>query len=74
MIAMIEIEKLRKSYGERFAVDGISLTARAGEIFGLLGRRQDHHGGMHLRTADSKRGPRESRRAGLRTFLFITTY
>src|SRR5215831_2607548 len=37
MIAMIEIEDLRKSYGEAFAVDGISLTARAGEIFGLLG-------------------------------------
>ena len=37
MIAMIEIEELRKSYGEAFAVDGISLTARAGEIFGLLG-------------------------------------
>src|SRR5215471_2871788 len=37
MIAMIEIEGLRKSYGEAFAVDGISLTARAGEIFGLLG-------------------------------------
>ena len=37
MIAMIEIEELRKSYGEVFAVDGISMTARAGEIFGLLG-------------------------------------
>src|SRR5215469_18378939 len=37
MIAMIEIEELRKSYGEAFAVDGISLTARAGEIVGLLG-------------------------------------
>jgi len=37
MIAMIEIEELRKSYGEVFAVDGISVTARAGEIFGLLG-------------------------------------
>ena len=34
---MIEIEELRKSYGEHVAVDGISLTARRGEIFGLLG-------------------------------------
>lgn len=37
MIAMIGIEELRESYGEAFAVDGITLTARAGEIFGLLG-------------------------------------
>jgi ABC-2 type transport system ATP-binding protein len=34
---MIEIEQLRKSYGEATAVDGISFTAHAGEIFGLLG-------------------------------------
>ena len=34
---MIEIEQLRKSYGEATAVDGISFTAQAGEIFGLLG-------------------------------------
>lgn len=35
--AVIEIEDLRKSYGEHVAVDGVSLTAREGEIFGLLG-------------------------------------
>src|SRR5580658_435028 len=34
---MIEVEQLRKSYGESIAVDGVSFTARAGEIFGLLG-------------------------------------
>src|SRR5580658_7620309 len=34
---MIEVEQLRKSYGESVAVDGVSFTARAGEIFGLLG-------------------------------------
>jgi len=34
---MIEVEQLRKSYGELTAVDGVSFTARSGEIFGLLG-------------------------------------
>jgi len=34
MIAMIGIEELRESYGEVFAVDGITLTARA-RILGL---------------------------------------
>jgi ABC-2 type transport system ATP-binding protein len=35
--AMIEVEQLRKSYGALNAVDGVSFTAHAGEIFGLLG-------------------------------------
>jgi ABC-2 type transport system ATP-binding protein len=34
---MIEVENLRKLYGELAAVDGTSFEARAGEIFGLLG-------------------------------------
>ena len=34
---MIEVEQLRKLYGDLVAVDGVSFTARAGEIFGLLG-------------------------------------
>ncbi len=34
---MIEVEQLRKSYGELTAVDGVSFTANPGEIFGLLG-------------------------------------
>ena len=34
---MIEAERLRKSFGELLAVDGVSFTARGGEIFGLLG-------------------------------------
>ena len=33
----IEVEDLRKDYGERTAVRGISFTVRRGEIFGLLG-------------------------------------
>ncbi len=34
---MIEIEGLRKTYGDVVAVNGISFATRAGEIFGLLG-------------------------------------
>jgi ABC-2 type transport system ATP-binding protein len=34
---MIEVEQLRKSYGELIAVDGVSFAAHPGEIFGLLG-------------------------------------
>ncbi|HXP83895.1 MAG TPA: ATP-binding cassette domain-containing protein [Bryobacteraceae bacterium] len=34
---MIEVDQLRKSYGDLTAVDGVSFTARPGEIFGLLG-------------------------------------
>ncbi len=34
---MIEVEQLRKSYGELVAVDAVSFTVRSGEIFGLLG-------------------------------------
>src|SRR5689334_21809800 len=34
---MIQVEHLRKSYGDLVAVDGVSFTAQPGEIFGLLG-------------------------------------
>ena len=34
---VVEVEQLRKSYGDLTAVDGVSFTARPGEIFGLLG-------------------------------------
>jgi ABC-2 type transport system ATP-binding protein len=34
---MIEVEQLRKSYGDLTAVDGVSFTALPGDIFGLLG-------------------------------------
>ena len=34
---MIEVEQLRKCYGDLTAVDGVSFTAHPGEIFGLLG-------------------------------------
>src|SRR5579863_10526437 len=34
---MIEVEQLRKTYGDLTAVDGVSFSAQPGEIFGLLG-------------------------------------
>ena len=34
---MIQVEDLRKSYGDTIAVDGITFTAEPGKIFGLLG-------------------------------------
>lgn len=34
---MIEVEKLRKAYGDFIAVDGVSFSAEPGAIFGLLG-------------------------------------
>ena len=34
---MIEVEQLRKAFGELVAVDGVSFTVRPGELFGLLG-------------------------------------
>jgi ABC-2 type transport system ATP-binding protein len=37
MSAVIEVEKLRKSYGEIKAVNGISFAVAKGEIFGMLG-------------------------------------
>ncbi|MGW4494698.1 ABC transporter ATP-binding protein [Streptomyces sp. NPDC004376] len=37
MASVIEVTDLRKSYGGRAVVDGISLTVEEGEIFGVLG-------------------------------------
>ena len=36
-MSMIEVRNLRKSYGDRTVVDGISFTVGEGEIFGILG-------------------------------------
>jgi len=36
-ILMIDVQDLRKSYGELVAVDGVSFTAGRGSVFGLLG-------------------------------------
>ena len=34
---MLRVEGLRKSFGERVAVDGVGFEIRAGEVYGLLG-------------------------------------
>jgi ABC-2 type transport system ATP-binding protein len=34
---VIEVENLRKRYGERLAVDGVSFRVESGEIFGIVG-------------------------------------
>ena len=34
---MIQIDDLRKSFGDLIAVDGVSLRVEDGEIYGLLG-------------------------------------
>src|SRR5213595_2162662 len=36
-MSVIEVSELRKSYGGRAVVDGVSFTVEAGEIFGILG-------------------------------------
>lgn len=37
MSVMIEVKDLKKKYGEKQAVDGISFSVKRGEIFGILG-------------------------------------
>lgn len=37
MEAIVEVERLRKAFGEHVAVKGVSFTIAAGEVFGLLG-------------------------------------
>ena len=37
MAHMVEVKHLKKRYGEKLAVDGISFTVKKGEIFGILG-------------------------------------
>jgi ABC-2 type transport system ATP-binding protein len=37
MKAMVEVKNLKKRYGEKQAVDGISFEVKKGEIFGILG-------------------------------------
>ena len=37
MTAVIEVQNMRKRYGDTVAVDGISFTVQQGEIFGILG-------------------------------------
>lgn len=37
MAAMITVDRLRKTYGRKVAVDDVSLSVESGEIFGILG-------------------------------------
>lgn len=37
MTHMVEVKNLKKRYGDKQAVDGISFTVKKGEIFGILG-------------------------------------
>ena len=37
MSVLLELERVGKRFGARVAVDGVSLSLRAGEVFGLLG-------------------------------------
>ncbi|HMH70631.1 MAG TPA: ABC transporter ATP-binding protein [Candidatus Saccharimonadales bacterium] len=37
MKAMVEVKNLKKRYGDKQAVDGVSFTVKKGEIFGILG-------------------------------------
>jgi ABC-2 type transport system ATP-binding protein len=37
LLFMIEVEQLRKAFGELVAVDGVSFAVQPGELFGLLG-------------------------------------
>ncbi|HLS75064.1 MAG TPA: ABC transporter ATP-binding protein [Actinomycetaceae bacterium] len=72
MEPIIEIRNLRKTYGEKVAVDDVSLTIERGEIFGILGPngagktttveclaglRQADAGTIRLLGADPQRDP-----------------
>ena len=37
MQPIIEVEGIRKAYGETVAVDGVSFSVQPGEIFGIIG-------------------------------------
>jgi ABC-2 type transport system ATP-binding protein len=72
----IEVERLRKRYGAKVAVDDVSFTVAEGEIFGLLGRngagksstvdcvaglRAPDHGRIRVAGLDPRRDRRELR-------------
>ena len=45
----VKVENLKKSYGDRQVLKGVSFQVGRGEIFGVLGgerSRQDHAAGM----------------------------
>ena len=55
---VIEVTDLRKRYGDRVVVDGVSLSVEEGEIFGILGP----NGAGKTTTVESIAGLRDARR------------
>ena len=43
---MLKIENLTKTYGDKKAVDGLSLHIKAGEIYGFIGQRVENCTGI----------------------------
>ena len=75
-MAAIDVEHVRKQYGEKVAVDDVSFTVEEGEIFGILGRngagktttvecivglRRPDRGRIHVLGTDPLRGGPELR-------------
>ena len=63
-MAVIEVQNLHKRYGERVAVEDVSLTVEAGEIFGILGR----NGAGKTTTVETIAGLRAPDRGSVRVF------
>lgn len=63
-MAVIEIDELRKVYGGRAVVDGVSLAVEHGEIFGILGR----NGAGKTTTVESAIGLRKPDGGRVRVF------
>ena len=49
---MLQIEHLTKTYGEKKAVDDLSLHILPGEIYGFIGRHLHPHGPVGLQAED----------------------
>ncbi len=61
---LIEVNDLRKSYGDRTVLDGVSFTVEEGEIFGILG----HNGAGKTTTVETVAGLRTPDEGSVRVF------